>query len=173
MRKLLNRPWFVALLALAALFVVSRAVFSGAKVRGTAGPDPEPTTDSAPADAETAPRLSVLEALKALGIPATVRDPFALPPKPAEVVADLPGNTVVEVVDKLRLSAVWVQGTAVFLLLNGQICQPGDTVERFTVESADVDGVWVRHASGRSFLAVGRELAVQSTAPGPAAPLSQ
>ena len=168
MRKLLNRPWFVALLALAALVFVGQAVFSGLKNSAPTNSAVEPPPESTPADPEATAPLSVAEALKALAIPATVRDPFALPARSEEAVPDLPATTVLEVVDRLRLSAIWVQGSTVFLLLNGQICQPGDTIARFAVETADVTGAWIRHASGRSFLAVGGELAAKTAAPGPA-----
>jgi hypothetical protein len=182
MRKLLNNPAFVTVLALIALGFVGWSVLSGSKPPAPVVPnDGIPVADTAVVEspAETTPeegegpaRLSVAAALKALVIPATLRDPFALPAKPVLARQDQAGGPLVEVVEKLRLSAIWVQGPSVFLLLNGQICQPGEAVDRFTVETASVEGAWIRHAGDRSFLPVGQELVVKTSAPGPAAPLS-
>lgn len=177
MRKLLNSPWFVAVLALAALLFVGRAVFStpsspapGAPVMESTDETPSPAGEDG---AEGAPRLSLAGALKTLVIPAAARDPFALPVR-TDAADPEPGSVVmVEVVDRLRLSAIWVQGPAVFLLLNGRICQPGDTIDRFTVETAAIDGAWIGHLGGRSFLPVGQELAVPSFVPGSTTPLSK
>ena len=182
MRKLLNNPAFVTVLALVALGFVGWSVLSGSKPPASVVPDDGmPVADSTAAEtpAETAPeegegpaRLSLAAALKALVIPATLRDPFALPAKPVQVRQDQSGGPLVEVVERLRLSAIWVQGPAVYLLLNGQICQPGEAVDRFTVETASVEGAWIRHAGDRSFLPVGQELVVRTSVPGPASPLS-
>jgi hypothetical protein len=189
MRKLLNSPWFVAVLALVALVVVGQAVLFAPKdavpSAPEAGPQPEAQRppEAAPSSLEAAPapaaegaghsRLSMAQALKALSHPATVRDPFALPVKPEAAEGNPLGVAVVEVVDRLRLSATWVQGQAVFLLLNGRICQPGDEIERFTVETADVDGAWIRHHGARSFLSVGQELVVKTSVPAPPSTLSK
>lgn len=176
MRKLLNNPWFVAVLALVALggvgwpLLFPETKYPAPVAQGAPALADEPAPET-PAEGEAPARLSMSEALKALVIPATVRDPFALPPKTVVARVD-PVGTVVEVVERLRLSAVWVQGTAVYLLLNGRICQPGDAVERFTVETAAVEGAWIRHAGDRSFLPVGQEWVVRTSAPGPQLPLS-
>ncbi|MBK8477546.1 MAG: hypothetical protein IPL39_14970 [Opitutaceae bacterium] len=176
MRKLLNNPWFVAVLALVALGGVAWPVLfpETSYPAPVAHGEPAVVDESAPetsAEGEAPSRLSVAAALKALVIPSTVRDPFALPPKPV-VLRPVAVGTAVEVVERLRLSAVWVQGAAVYLLLNGRICQPGDAVERFTVETAAVEGAWIRHAGARSFLPVGQEWVVTTSAPGPQLPLS-
>lgn len=167
MRKLLNSPWFVAVLALAAVVVVGYKLWFEAKPPAPLQAYEEPPVESAPAESDGTPGLSVAAALRALAIPATVRNPFALPPKTEDTDGDQSATNLVEIIDRVRLSAIWSQGSAVFLLLNDQICQPGDTIAHFTVESADVDGTWVRHTGVRSFLAVGRELVVKTTAPGP------
>ena len=182
MRKLLNNPWFVTLLALAALGFVGWSVLSGSKPPAPVVPDEairsedvavaETPSDTALEEGEGPAQLSVAEALKALVIPATLRDPFALPAKPVAARLDQAGGPMVEVVEKLRLSAIWIQGPSVFLLLNGQICQPGEAVDRFTVETASDEGAWIRHAGDRSFLPVGQELVVRTSVPGPVSPLS-
>jgi hypothetical protein len=182
MRKLLNNPAFVTVLALVALGFVGWSVLSGTKPPVPVVPDEgipvadttvvETLAEAVPEPGEGPARLSVAEALKALVIPATLRDPFALPARPVQIRQDQSGGPVVEVVERLRLSAIWVQGPAVYLLLNGQICQPGEDVDRFTVETASVEGAWIRHAGDRSFLPVGQELVVRTSVPGPASPLS-
>lgn len=160
MRKLLNRPWFVVLLALGAVvFVVRELVPSNP--RGPTGPlVAEENPDAAAADADSAAgnALPPAAALKALSIPNTFRDPFAVPPKPSVAAVEVAPD---EVVERLQLSAVWTQNQKTFVLLNGQICQPGDEVGRFKVDSATQDGVWVTWGKNREFLGFGGELTVR------------
>jgi hypothetical protein len=101
--------------------------------------------------------------LRAVNLKGDIRDPFALPPKPAE--ADAAPNAPAVIIEPLHLSASWVQGSTVLLLLNGRICQPGETFEHFTVESAALDGAWILHSGGRSFLGIGQRLALKVSAP--------
>ncbi len=173
MRKLLNNPVFVAAVALVAVVLIGWKYLPGN--RGT--PVPYPAFEAGDGEfpvgesAEPVPRLAVAEALRALGPAVAGRDPFALPPKPV-VEAEAPAGAPTEIVERLRVSAIWVQGTAVFLLANGRICRPGDSIDRFTVESAAIDGAWISHPAGRSFVPVGGECAVKSTVPSVSVPLS-
>lgn len=173
MRKLLNKPWFVVTLALAAVLLIGRDYFLGGKQ--PAAPAPEAVEEGLPAgeDGETVLRLSAADALKALVLPATVRDPFALPPKAAATEAEQAAGAPPEVVARLHVSAIWVQGASVLLLANGRVCQPGDTVDRFTIETAAIDGAWIAYPGGRSFVPVGQECTVKTTVPTVPVPLSQ
>lgn len=164
MRKLLNRPWFVALLALGAIAFVGHELLPS-RPRGNPQAFVDPSGDALAAEGEATPgtAMPAAAALKALSIPANLRDPFAVPPKPTAVVAEAAPD---EIVERLQLSAIWTQGDKTFVLLNGQICQAGDEVGRFKVDSATQDGVWVTWGKNRELLLFGGELTVriQSTA---------
>jgi hypothetical protein len=177
MRKLLNSPWFVAALVLAALISVGWSYLLKPHDAVQAQPGAEVAAGDLSAngdDGAPPPRQSVAEALRALVIPPGGRDPFAVIAR-----AEAPGQNetgtpaVVEVVEHIRLSASWVQSGAVLLLFDGRVCQPGDTLSHCTIETADIDGAWVRHPSGLTHLSVGQELAVKTIVPAPSAPLSK
>jgi hypothetical protein len=117
--------------------------------------------------------LSITEAIKALAIPTAARDPFAIPAKPENEASPSDETAAVEVIERVRLSAIWVQGPSVYVLLNGRICIPGDKMERFTVEAAEIAGAWIGFPGGHHFLSVGQELAVKTSAQGLSTPISQ
>jgi hypothetical protein len=166
MRKLLNKPWFVAVAAVVALLMVGNSVRSamGGPAREVAAALPEaaPADPSAEAaDAELPPVLPVAEALQALVIPVKARDPFAARPRP-EVVAEPPAEP--DLVDRLHLSAIWTQANATLVLINERICAPGDEIGRLKIESATQEGVWVTHWKGRDFLALGADFVLHTPA---------
>ena len=177
MRKLLNSPWFVTSLVLAALIFLGRSYLSKPSDAVQAQPDAEVAAGDLSAngdDGAPPPPRSVAEALRALVIPPGGHDPFAVIARAEAPGPNETGNpAVVEVVEHLRLSASWVQNGAVLLLFDGQVCQPGDTLSQCTIEPADIDGAWVRHPGGRTHLSVGQELAVKTIVPAPSAPLSK
>jgi hypothetical protein len=165
MKKLLNKPWFVALLAVGALLFVSNAVYQGMK-----GPDygsgGAPET-AAPAEGESAAegepaRLPARDALKALAISkGAVRDPFAQRAR-EEAVAASDKPSVPDAVDTVHLSALWTQNGATYTLINDRICQAGDEIGRLKIESATQEGVWISHWQGRDFLALGRDFTLKT-----------
>ena len=176
MRKLLNNPAFVAVLAVVALAFVGWSFLAKSEPSASFAPEPVVAEDVSAGEAEAGVDtvgLSPAEALRLLVLPSVVRDPFSLPAAkedPATAPAD---EAAAAIVERVRLSAVWVQGTAVYLLLNGKVCAPGDRVGRFAIESAEIGGAWLTFPGGRSFLSVGRELAVTTSAQGITTPLSQ
>ncbi len=165
MRKHLNNPWVVAVLVLAALFVVVRALVGTGDVVLPVPGDPvaSPEPQAPAGEAPRAP-ASIAEVLKALVAPSEVRNPFAPilrtgPEEPTEaVVAAVP-----EVVERLHLSASWVQGSTVLLLVNGRVAAPGEMVGHCEIERADVTGAWIVHGGGRVFLPVGQVLKIRLT----------
>ncbi len=176
MRKLLNKPWFVALLAIAALLVVGREFLPGGKKPAAPVPGIEAAEDgqSVGDDGESGPRLPVTEALKAISRPVDGRDPFALPPKPAAPDSEVAtGTAAAETSHHLRVSAVWLQGEATLVLANGRICTPGESVGDFTIESAAIDGAWINHPGGRAFVPVGTDFVLKTTKPNVPAPTSK
>ncbi len=174
MRKLLNKPWFVVVLALAALLAVGWQFLPGSqKPAPVAGGEPVEESQVTGEEGEVAPRLSVTDALKAIMLPTIIRDPFALPPKPTATEGEQVVAATSEIVERLHVSAIWVQGAAVYLLANGRVCQPGDTIDRFTIETAAIDGAWIKHSGGRSFVPVGQDCTVKSTVPTASVPLSK
>ena len=176
MRKLLNNPAFVAVLAVVALAYVGWSFLAKSGAVATYAPEPIVAEDVSPGETEAGVDtvgLSPAEALRALVIPPGVRDPFSLPAAkedPATTPADEPAASTIE---RIQLSAIWVQGEAVYLLLNGKVCEPGERVGRFAIESAEIEGAWITFPGGRSFLSVGRDLAVKTSAQGVTTPLSQ
>ncbi|MFT3828724.1 MAG: hypothetical protein QM691_03360 [Opitutaceae bacterium] len=170
MRKLLNQPWFAAVLALAAIALIG-GKFLGAGAPGRSGVATAAEPEFIPAEAEGGSRLSMTAALKAVQVHGAVRDPFALPVA-AEAEEPAAGPTVPPPTERLHLSATWIQGATVLVLLNGQVCRPGETLGRFAVGEATHEGVWIVHAGERSFLPVGRDLVVtiSGTATAPISP---
>lgn len=160
MRKHLNNPWIVALLVLVALGVVVSALRGPGAERPPASFAAETEPEAVAEEAPRAP-TTIAEALKALAVPAEVRDPFAPIARsgPDESMAIAPAAP--EIVERLHLSASWVQGATVLLLVNGRVAVPGEPVGRCGIESADVTGAWIAHAGGRTFLPVGQVLSVR------------
>jgi hypothetical protein len=159
MRKLLNNPWVVGGLAVAALAFVAMPLLP----KWGSGPSPSPVVDdttsvegSADDSVGANAPSNITLALKDLVVGAP-RDPFAGRTKVQAQAAVAEVAAVPDSVDTLRLSAIWVQGADTFVLINGAIRQAGDEFSRFKIESAARDGVWVTHWKGRDFLSLGTE----------------
>lgn len=155
MRKLLNQPWFVGLLAAAAVAFVAHSVWklrapnSGGEVSSA-----EESTDTSGDESRAAAGtpLPIQAALKEISIPASLRDPFAARTKP-NASYEKPAEP--DLVDSISISAVWIQGTTTFILLNNRVHHVGDQIGRITIESATREGIWLRHWKGRDFVAIG------------------
>lgn len=176
MRKLLNNPAFVAVLAVVALAFVGWSILAKSGPAVSTAPEQLSAEEVPVGDGETAAdsgRLSPAEALRALSIAAVARDPFSLPAAKEDPDAKPADESAASTIERVRLSAVWLQGSAVYVLLNGKVCEPGDRVGRFAVESAEIGGAWITFPGGRSFLSVGQDLAVKTSAQGLTTPLSQ
>lgn len=158
MRKLFNKPWFVGLLALAAVVFVARTFVSGsasAPPASVVAAAEAPADPSIPAAPLAGPRLTIREALAQLVTPGRLRDPFVLDRGP--VVKDSAEKTVVlpDLTESVTVSAVWVQANTTYVLVNSHVYKIGDQIGRLTLESANREGVWLRHWKGRDFVAVG------------------
>jgi len=168
MKKLLNKPWFVAVLALAAAAFVGNAVYQGVRGPAYGSGAPASTEAIAPAEASTVAegetvRLPASDALKALVIPKTaVRDPFAQRAK--DETAAVEKIVAPDLVETVHLSALWTQSGATFTLINDRICQAGDEIGRLKIESATQEGVWITHWKGRDFLALGGDFTLRTPA---------
>ena len=165
MRKLLNKPWFVAVIALGAFLLVGNSVLSVGQ--GTAPRGPAPLEAAAgPVDepsAVAAPRLAAREALRVLPVPAALLDPFALRQRSEDaVVAEKAAAP--DFVEHLHLSAIWTQDRTTLVLINDRICQAGDEFGRLKIESATQAGVWVTHWKGRDFLLLGGDFTLRTPA---------
>jgi hypothetical protein len=169
MRKLLSKPWFVAVIAVVALLLVGHSVHSAIKgpvhpamVQSDIVAGAAVEGEAAAGDAEVErPQLAAGDALQALSIPRNPRDPFAARPRP-EVMAEKPAEPDFE--DRVRLSAIWTQNNATLVLINERIYQPGDEVGRVRIESATQEGVWITHWKGRDFLMLGVEFVLNTPA---------
>ena len=159
MRNLLNKPWFVGALALGALAFVGQSLLSkNSSNRFAPAPAEEvsaETSDREVANGEPA-RTGISTALKALSDTTATRDPFASRAKIAAAVV-VPVEKIPEpdIVDTVRLTALWTQDGATFALLNGRVCQIGDRIGRLRLETATQDGIWVTHWKGRDFISIG------------------
>ena len=161
MRKLLNKPWFAVLLAVAAIALVANALIPRGDNAGTGvfgGSDPTPAADAAASELIPTTTAAVL---KALPIPRLVRDPFALRPVKVEVAEK---EHEPDLLDTIHLSAIWSQDGQTLLLINDQICQGGDQVGRIKIESATQDGVWLSHWRGRDFISIGGNFTLNTPA---------
>ena len=163
MRKLLNKPWFVAVLAVAALAMVAWSVFD------QSGPAYARTSQAGDADDWATPvddnfdfaegldsEGSINDALNSLVIQEVARDPF-LPLREGGKQSPVIGETprAPDEYDSIRLTAIWEQGTILLLMINNRIHQVGDTIGRLRIDSATTDGVWITHWKGRDFLPFG------------------
>lgn len=162
MRKLLNKPWFVAVMAIVAISLVAHTVLSRGEESGFAG-----ASDSAAVAAEETavvdetvklPASRVVQSLPAAG---PVRDPFAARAKTETTVET---QALPDLVEKVHLSAIWTQEGHTLVLINDRICQGGDEIGRFKIESATADGVWISHWKGRDFLAIGGNFTLSTPA---------
>ena len=169
MRKLLNKPWFVAVVALVALLLVGHSVLSGGNEAAAGGVAPALAASATPAESEpgtTDPvKLSVRDALKALVIPANrLRDPFAQRPRTEAATVAGEAAAAPDLVDTVHLSALWTQGGATYSLINDRICLAGDEIGRLKIESATQEGVWLTHSQGRDFIALGGDFTLKTPA---------
>lgn len=169
MRKLLNKPWFVALLAIAAIAAVWSSLAPAVKTprpatNVPAEPEPasaatEPTTNS---EAQSAPSP---DTLKQLPPAKPTRDPFAVS-KPAQSAkpADERVSDEPDLIDTVHLTALWTQDGATLIYLNDHIQHVGDTIGRLTIDSATPQGIWLSHAKGKTFLETGKTFTLKTPA---------
>lgn len=175
MKKLLNKPWVVALLALAAIALVAHSLIDRS-------PRPRPRAQAAPVaqdDAGLTDESSSLEqvragtlaeALAGLTLPEQLPDPFAPRRLRAVEVAGEARETGPDQTDTVHLSAIWEQDGAAYILLNGKICRAGDTLGRLTVDSIERGGVWLTHWKGRDFVPLGQDFTLITPAAAAAKP---
>ncbi len=156
MRQWLHNPWIVAGLVAAALILGTRSYFSdaGALVPAPGG------TDAALAAPESALALAPVPA-ELVRAPALPRDPFAARPRP---------SSAPDLQESVHLSALWTENGSTLALINGQIVSPGQSFGGVRLESASEDGVWLSHAKGRDFLAVGQTFTLRTPARAAAVP---
>jgi hypothetical protein len=158
MKKLLNNPWVVGALALAALAFVAHSLIpanggSGAGVVEDAGANPLAGGEPSEAVAATG---SVHDAIKELSTNSATRDPFSPRAKiAAHIAAPAEKTPQPDVVETIKLTALWTQDGATFALINDRVCKAGEKLGRITIDVATQDGVWVTHWRGRDFLALG------------------
>lgn len=170
MRKLLNNPWMVTALALLAVACVSlslwpkrdRGVEVAALESDTVTLESSEVATEQLAVGDTA-NLSIERALKEIALTAVVADPFA---RQAKYVAEGVAQRVLapDLIETLKVSAIWTQDGQTLLLINGQIHQAGDQIARITIESASQDGVWLAHWKGRDFLTLGTDFTLVTPA---------
>ena len=163
MRKLLNNPWIVAVLALLAVAFVGFSLWPKSQRHDSAesvSANVVPVEDSAePATLNNGQAMTIDEALKAIALTSIPADPFA--PRTTLVSESVTQPTAApDVVETMKLSAIWTQEGKTFVLVNGQIHQPGDEISRIKIESATQDGMWIGHAKGRSFVTLGADFTV-------------
>lgn len=158
MRKLLNKPWFVGLLASLAVGLVAyeglgfRA--SAASVRHAVTVEDVDSTETSEKRAENAPEnLAAIDMFVAAGS----RDPFAGRLNPGGT-SEKSVESTPATMQTLKLAAVWLQGAESFVAINAQICRVGDAVSGISIESVTREGAWLQLPSGRQFLPVGREV---------------
>ena len=162
MRKLLNKPWFVAVMAVAALVFVARSVFSGGTRFGLGG-----TAETAVAGSEgeqspeEASRANPFAVVRNLQLPAPMKDPFAIRIKEDPTIEKVAAP---DAVDSVHLSAVWTQGEQTLVVINDRVCQNGDEIGRIKIDAVTRDGVWLAHWKGRDFVRVGGSFTLNTPA---------
>jgi hypothetical protein len=166
MRKYLNNPKVVGVLAVAAVGFVGYSIASEMGMfdrsfsnepaaEALASPDPGASTQDPAA-------LALKEALDSVVLTAAVRDPFAVKVVDTIKAEEQQPESFTE--DTAHVSAVWSQAGRTLVLLNGRVMSAGEVAGRFTVESASTDGAWLTHWKGRDFVAVGQRFVLQTPA---------
>ena len=158
MRKLLNKPWFVAIMAIGALALVVKVMFfQGDKLAlpgFTANPPAAEASTSGPA------RGTAWNEVNKISISGPIRDPFSIKVK-AEVAEKAP---VPDQVDKVHVSAIWTQDGHTLVVINDRICEDGDQIGRLKIDSASQEGVWLSHWKGRNFVSIGGSFTLNTPA---------
>ncbi|MGH8021910.1 MAG: hypothetical protein ACREIA_27240 [Opitutaceae bacterium] len=155
MKKLLNNPWIAGALALIAIVAVTstlhkggasgrRAAFAGTEDLDLVEQDASETGELTPS--------AIRKIVLGLSIPETLPDPFASAESKAFAAAPQAAET-----ERVHLSGIWNQAGETLVLINNRILRAGETIGRVSIESADLDGVWLTHPKGREFLALGAE----------------
>lgn len=172
MRKLLNKPWFVALLAFSAVGFVAYSLKSQLGGYGGSGSSEEPIADidqnSDAADGSPV-SLSIEQTLRDLVLSGTSRDPFRPRARPEAAPVVIPEKAGPDAVDTVRLTALWSQGGVTYLLVNDHIMKTGDQIGHVTLDTVTADGVWLTHWKGRSFLNIGDTFTLTTPARQPSA----
>jgi len=176
MRKLLNKPWFVAVLVAAAVVFVALSLPSRSPTpSGVAAPvvaEENPPESAAPDGTPTkSGPISIQAALKELtAAPSPHRDPFLS--RNAVTAAATEKASSPDLTESVSVSAIWIQSGTTYVLINNRVYHVGDRIGRLTVESANRDGIWVTHWKGRDFVAVGGAFTLVTPARQAAAELS-
>ena len=166
MKKLLNKPWFVAVMAVIAIAFVANAVMDRGKSPRYAAAYDESYEDSGYYDeyettsdhpeSGSSDISSIRQALEA--VVTTSKD---LPSDPfdndsAEIIAMTESSEPQSEEMAIHLSAIWVQGDQTLVLINNHIHTAGDRVGDLTIDATTFDGVWVTHPNGRDFVSIGK-----------------
>ena len=168
MKKLLNNRWFVGVLALVAVAFVAHSLIPADDGSGSAVVVEE-TGGGELADGDSSDSsqgaVGVRQALSELSGGTPARDPFSVRTKAAPAtVVQVEKAPPPDLVETIRLSALWTQRGETYALINDRICRVGDKLGRLTVETATHDGVWVTHWKGRDFLAIGSSFTLTTPA---------
>lgn len=170
MRKLLNNPWIVAALALAAVAFVGQSLWP-MRMSGTPAAIAVVADETVPLPADPAgPGVTTpsVDELTALTGSTVRRDPFAPSSKSPSILAAIE-KARPDLLDTVHLSALWSQDGATYAVINGHVRLPGDEIGLMRIESATTDGVWLVHWKGRDHLALGGEFTLRTPAAGPPA----
>jgi hypothetical protein len=168
MRKLLNKPWFVALLALAAVgFVVYSLMpyFSSPSQAAALPPEPAAPEPEATTPADETPVLA--DIAKLIPQAKVNRDPFVVKKTGAADSAAGQAETAQasaepDIIETFRLSALWTQNGKTLIYLNDQVHSVGDAIGRIKIESASAKGVWLSHSRGNEFVEVGKSFVLRT-----------
>jgi hypothetical protein len=183
MRKLLSKPWFVAVLAIGAIVLCTLSLRepsrpNRAKTRRPVVVAPAATMHAdAAVERDASPRAdgslqSIKAVLAALVLPANIPDPFER--RGAVVVTTEPKAAPAAILpderESIQLTAVWQQGGVRLALVNNRIVHEGDQLGRLTIDTIGVDGIWITHWKGRDFVAFGNAFTLLTPAGGAPAP---
>jgi hypothetical protein len=172
MKKHLNNPWIVGVLVLIAVAVVADALMPAREETGEvpnfAHEHEAPLlTSPETAEAVSSSFVEIREALKELALSNALRDPFVYRPKEVAPVVLTEKTRQPDIVETIRLTALWTQGGRTWALINGRAHQAGDEIGRLTIETATPDGVWVTHWKGRDFVEIGAHFTLVTPAEEP------
>ena len=160
--KILNNPYAVGALALAAIALVSRNALVPLWHRLMPPKPPQQVSVPAPVPSRPAPIMEAKEAAKPAVVPdaeidvqqiqmdlarwleSPRRDPFQL--------TAYARGTNQPARELLTLKATWLQTGKHLAVINGTIVGEGDTVHGFRIESIAADFVWVLGPAGREQL---------------------
>ncbi len=145
MKKLLNNPWFSGTLGLLALLLVANSVLentsSSYSYQDIVSEDDDSYSDETP-EATQAPSQFDLASIQALASQSSTRNLFE---RKKEIIAPVQAAPEKQAMAEatVNVKGIWIQNNIRYVIIDDQMLQPGQSIERVRVERIEQQGVWL------------------------------